>query len=88
MYLLFYDYVEDIVEKRAPFRDDHLALAREWKADGRMVMAGAVGDPPHGAVFVFDVEDPAQIEDFVASDPYRRAGLVPAHRIEFWNVVI
>ena len=42
---LFYDYVEDVVEKRAPLRADHLALAREWKADGRIVMAGALGNP-------------------------------------------
>jgi len=37
---LFYDYVEDVAAKRAPFRSDHLALARAWKDDGRIVMAG------------------------------------------------
>ena len=45
---LFYDYVENAVEKRAPYRADHLAHARAWKEDGRIVMAGALGDPPHG----------------------------------------
>ena len=85
---LFYDYVEDVVEKRAPLRADHLALAREWKDDGRIVMAGALGNPPHGALFVFKVEDPAQIEQFVDADPYVSGGIVTGHRVVPWNVVI
>jgi uncharacterized protein YciI len=85
---LFYDYVEDVVEKRAPLRADHLALASEWKADGRIVMAGALGNPPHGALFVFLVEDPAEIEAFVAEDPYVLGGIVTGHRVVPWTVVI
>ena len=85
---LFYDYVEDVVQKRAPLRADHLALAREWKADGRIVMAGALGAPPTGALFVFLVDDPAQVEEFVAGDPYVSAGIVTGHRVVPWNVVI
>ena len=85
---LFYDYVEDVLEKRAPFRDAHLAHAREWKDDGRIVMAGALGSPPHGALFVFRVEDPAQIEQFVEADPYVSGEIVTAHRVVPWNVVI
>jgi uncharacterized protein YciI len=85
---LFYDYVEDVVAKRAPFRADHLAWARSWKADGRIVMAGALGDPPHGALFVFLVDDPAQIEEFVAGDPYIAGAIVTGHRVVPWNVVI
>ena len=84
---LFYDYVEDVVEKRAPLRADHLALAREWKADGRIVMAGALGSPPSGALFVFLVGDPAQVDAFVAADPYVAGGIVTGHRVVPWNVV-
>ena len=85
---LFYDYVEDVVEKRAPLRADHLALARGWKDDGRIVMAGALGTPPHGALFVFRAGDPAQVYHFVAGDPYVEGGIVTGHRIVPWNVVI
>jgi hypothetical protein len=28
-FLLFYDYVEDIVDRRVPYRDAHLQLGRE-----------------------------------------------------------
>ena len=87
MYLLFYDYVEDILERRAPHREAHLERVREWNEDGRIVMAGAVGDPPHGALFVFDVEDATAVEEFAGGDPYASAGLITARRIEPWTVV-
>jgi len=87
-HVLFYDYVEDVVERRAPFREDHLDWARTWKADGRIVMAGALGTPPHGALFVFLVDDSAQIEEFVAGDPYVAGGVVTGHRVVPWNVVV
>jgi uncharacterized protein YciI len=84
--LLIYDYVGDIVERRAPHREAHLAYARAWKEDGRIVAAGATGDPPSGALFVFTAE--ADPEAFAADDPYVHAGLVTARRVEPWNVVI
>ena len=86
--VLFYDYVEDVLERRAPYRDDHLAWARRWKDDGRIVMAGALGQPPHGAMFVFRVEDPEEIERFVAGDPYVSGGIVKWRRVMPWNVVV
>ena len=64
-FLLFYDYVEDIIDRRGPHREAHLAHARDNEA---IVMAGAVGDPPHGAVFVFTSD--AGIAEFVDADPY------------------
>ncbi len=85
---LFYDYVEDVLERRMPFREGHLAHAQAWKDDGRLVMAGALGSPPHGALFVFLVEDRAQIEDFVAGDPYVDNAIVTGHRVVPWTVVI
>ena len=35
--ILFYDYVPDIVERRAPHREAHLARIGEWTADGRIM---------------------------------------------------
>jgi uncharacterized protein len=75
------------VERRAPHRAKHLELVRSWQDQGRFVMGGALGDPPHGAAIVFRVEDPAEIEDFVAADPYVSEGLVTARRVESWAVV-
>jgi uncharacterized protein YciI len=84
MYVLFYDYVEDILERRAPHRETHLARIR---ADGRITMAGALGDPPTGALIIFDVDDPAVVEEFAAGDPYVLEGLVTQRRVVPWKLV-
>jgi uncharacterized protein YciI len=85
--ILFYDYVDDILERRGPHRESHLAGLRAEREAGRVVMAGAVGDPPHGAVIVFGDVERSAIEAFVRSDPYVEAGLVTSWRVEPWNVV-
>jgi uncharacterized protein YciI len=85
--ILFYDYVPDILERRGPYREAHLARIGTEREAGRVVMAGAVGDPPHGAVIVFGDVEPETVEAFARSDPYMEAGLVSAWRVEPWNVV-
>jgi uncharacterized protein len=78
MYALFYDYVENILERRAPHREAHLARI---KASGAITLAGALGDPPTGALIVFDVDDPAEVEEFAENDPYVLEGLVTQRRV-------
>ncbi|HWK18881.1 MAG TPA: YciI family protein [Solirubrobacteraceae bacterium] len=86
--ILFYDYVDDVLARRDPHRDAHLALLRAERDAGRVVMAGAVGDPVSGAMFVFRGADPEPAETFARRDPYMEAGLVTGWRIEPWNVVV
>ena len=87
-HILFYDYVPDVLERRGPFREAHLARIRLGKQDGRIVIAGALGDPPHGAAIAFGPEvEPHEIEEFAAQDPYVTGGIVTGHRIVPWNVV-
>ena len=87
-WLLFYDYVEDILERRAPFREAHLALAAEAHRPGTLLMAGALTEPLDGAVFVFRADDRSVVEQFVEKDPYVAEGLVTAWRIRPWAVVV
>ena len=87
-FLLFYDYVENAVERRAPYREAHLQLAREWVAQGRLVLGGAFAEPVDGAVLVFKVDDRAQVEEFVGRDPYVSNGLVIQWRVRPWTVVV
>ena len=86
--ILFYDYVSDVLARRDPHREAHLTLLRAERDAGRVVMAGAVGDPVSGAMFVFRGADPEPAEAFARRDPYMEAGLVTAWRIEPWNVVV
>jgi uncharacterized protein YciI len=84
--ILTYDYVDDIVERRKPHREAHLAHVARWSAERGLVLAGATGDPPTGALFVFEA-DRAEVEEFAAADPYRDAGLIARTSLEPWNVV-
>jgi hypothetical protein len=86
-FALEYEVVESYVERRQSFRAEHLALADAERAAGRLVLAGAF-DPPDGALLVFRAASAAEVEAFVAKDPYVRNGLVKAWRVRAWNVVI
>ena len=85
-YILFYDFVENMPERRALCRDAHLALARTAHERGELIIAGAFAEPPHGAVLVFRGDDRAAVEAFVANDPYVANGLVTSWRIRPWQV--
>jgi uncharacterized protein YciI len=86
--LRYESVVDDYVNRRAPFRADHLRLVRDAHARGEIVMAGAVGDPPEGAVLIFKAASPGVAEQFAANDPYVRNGLVLSWRVQPWNVVV
>jgi uncharacterized protein len=84
-YILFYEYVADILERRAPYREEHLARIRAGKDDGHVLMAGPLGDPPSGAAIVF--ADLAQAEAFAQEDPYVQNGLVTSWHLHVWTLV-
>ena len=87
-WLLLYDVVDDYLERRAAFRDDHLALAREAHGRGELVMAGALADPADKAVLVFRSDDSSVAEEFARHDPYVKEGLVREWTVRPWTVVI
>src|SRR5438270_3524564 len=86
--LLLYDVVPDYVERRAPFRAEHIALAQAAYARGELVLAGALADPVDGAVLVFRGDSPATAEAFARADPYVRNGLVTRWRVRTWTKVV
>lgn len=85
--LLTYDYVPDVLERRGPLREEHLENITREVAAGRLLSAGAVGDPPTGALFVWTEGSEDAIAAFVAADPYVSGGLVTGHRVAPWAVV-
>ncbi|MGE3959320.1 MAG: YciI-like protein [Vicinamibacterales bacterium] len=88
-YVLRYDaVVDDYRNRRAPFRAEHLRLLREAHGRGEVLMAGAVGDEPDGAIIIFRGETPEPAERFVKEDPYVKQGLIITWRVQPWNVVI
>jgi|SRR5678816_1674710 uncharacterized protein YciI len=87
-FLLFYDVADDYVEKRGPFRAEHLGLIRQAHERGELVMAGALADPADGAVLVFRGASAEAAEAFAKSDPYVKNGLVKTWRVRHWNTVV
>src|SRR5438105_1482342 len=87
-FLLFYDVVDDYVERRGPYRAEHLSLIQKAHDRGEVVMAGALADPSDGAVLVFRGPSPDPAESFAHAYPYVRNGLVKQWRVRKWNTVL
>jgi uncharacterized protein YciI len=87
-YLLFYDVVDDYVERRAPLRGMHLRHAQAAHERGELILGGALADPVDGAVLLFRGSSPAVAEQFAQADPYVRNGLVTAWRVREWTTVV
>ena len=87
-YLLFYEAGPDYVERRPQFRAEHLKLAWDAQQRGEIVVAGALADPPDGAVLMFQGEDKTVAERFAQDDPYVVNGLVRRWHVREWTTVV
>ena len=87
-YILTYETIDDYVEKRKPFRQEHLDLLKRELDAKHVVLGGALEDPTDKAVVIWKVQDKKTIEEFVSKDPYVQQGLVSKYEIRSWNVVI
>ena len=87
-FALSYEVVPNFVERRTPFREAHLQRVRDAHDRGLLVLAGALGDPPDGALLVFRSDSAAAVEDFARADPYVREALVTSWRVRPWMVVV
>jgi uncharacterized protein len=87
-YILLYEVVEDFINRRAPYREEHLNLVNEAHHRGELVMAGAFSEPVEGAALVFSSVDRALVTRFAEADPYVRNGLVTRWRARGWNLVV
>jgi len=85
---LFYELVDDYLERRAALRAEHLDLGRQALERGELVLAGALADPVDEAVLVFRGESSAAAEAFAKADPYVKHGLVKSWRVRKWTTVI
>jgi uncharacterized protein len=86
-YLLFYDYIPDILERRGPHRASHLAHARAAVDRGELVLGGAL-NPPDVGILLFRGDSPAAAEAFAKVDPYVVNGLVTNWRVREWTTVV
>ena len=87
-YLLMYDLGPDYLDRRAAFRDEHLALAREAHARGELLLGGALSDPVDVSLLLFTGTSPDAALRFASADPYVQHGLVSHWRVRPWITVV
>jgi uncharacterized protein YciI len=87
-YLLFYDVVDDYIERRHAFRDVHLAYARAAVKRGELVLGGALAHPADAAILLFRGASSSVAEAFAADDPYVTNGVVKSWRVREWTTVV
>ena len=87
-YLLFYDLVDDYMERRVSLRPAHFSYAREAVNRGELMLGGALANPPDKAVLLFRAESPELVESFARADPYVTAGLVTRWHVRAWTTVV
>ena len=87
-YILFYKTVDNYIEKRAPYCEEHLKYATAAHERGELVMAGALAEPADSAVLVFRGDGAHVAEDFAKHDPYVKNGLITEWQVRPWTVAI
>jgi uncharacterized protein YciI len=75
------------MDARARVRPEHLAYMSRLNAEGKVVMAGPVGDGA-GALVVYRADEEAEVRRLVDADPYTLEGVSTSATIRPWNVVI
>lgn len=87
-WILFYDVVDDYSVRRVPFRRIHLEHAHAAHARNELVLAGALANPPDGAILIFQGESSVTAENVATTDPYVMNGLVTKWRVREWTTVV
>lgn len=87
-WVLRYEYVSDILDRRGPYREAHLRGAQAKLEAGQLVCAGATGTPPDGGLFLFRDVSREDVEAFVAADPYFKNGLITSYKISSYAVAV
>lgn len=82
-YVMWGSYCENVLEKRAPYRDAHLAGFAKQKEDGILITIGPTQDLTK--IFgIYEAEDEATVRKLVESDPYWQNGIWTEYDIKEW----
>jgi len=83
---MFYDVTPEGLAKAAPHYPAHISRLQQFHKRGDLLMAGPFGNPPSGALGVFNSRSAA--EEFVKGDPFFVHGIITEFRLEDWNEVL
>ncbi|CAF0761595.1 unnamed protein product [Rotaria sordida] len=88
LYLLQYDYVANVIEKRKPYREAHLAHMGKQVEKGNVVLGGAFDNPPAGGLIILRNLSIDDIEQIAQQDPYVTNGIVTKYTIKPYMAVV
>lgn len=82
-YVMWGSYCEDVLEKRAPFRQAHLDGLAAQKAAGTLITIGPTKDLKK--VFgLYEAESEAAVQQLVEADPYWQNGVWTDYQVTEW----
>ena len=82
-YILWGSYCEDVLEKRAPYRQAHLDGLAKQKADGVLITIGPTKDVTK--VFgIYEAENESIVRDLIETDPYWQHQIWTEYEIREW----
>jgi uncharacterized protein YciI len=76
-------YCDNALERRTPYRDEHLAGLRQQKEDGILITLGPTQDSTH--VFgIYEADSQEQVEELLHNDVYWRHGIWTELQVHPW----
>ncbi|WP_216909973.1 YciI family protein [Synechococcus sp. CCY 0621] len=82
-FVLWGTYCADALERRTPYRDEHLAGLQRQKEEGVLLTLGPTVDASH--VFgLYEADDLETVESLVKGDIYWRQGIWTAVEVYPW----
>jgi uncharacterized protein len=86
-FVVFYEFVDDYLERRGEHRAGHGAVVREAIEQGHLRLAGPYSDTADGCMIIFRADERSVPEAFAKSDPYVTHGIVKSWKIREWRPV-
>ena len=82
-FVLWGTYCANALEKRTPYREEHLAGLRRLKEEGVLITLGPTEGSTH--VFgIFEADSQEQVETILHGDVYWRQGIWTALQVHPW----
>lgn len=82
-YILLGSYCENVLERRAAYRDEHLAGLRQQQESGILITLGPTQDLTK--VFgIYEADDEAVVRSLIEGDPYWKNGIWTEYEVKEW----
>ncbi|MGF1458627.1 MAG: YciI family protein [Leptolyngbyaceae cyanobacterium] len=86
-FVMWGSYCKDALEKRTPYRADHLTGLAAQKKSGILVTLGPTMD--NTKVFgIYEADDRTTVQKLIEGDPYWQNGIWTDYELYAWNQVL